>query len=256
MQKAGAVMTAAVTVPLVALGRKALTVAGDFEQGMALVGVALRGTGTDMEQVRQYALQMGADTVFGAQDMSEAILGLAKAGQSWSEIAGDMTGTTGTLAAATNLAAASDLNLASAADAVSVAMATFGLDASDAVRIVDNFVQTADASVSEVGDLTAALVNVGPTAAQFGWGLEDVNTALALLSERGIAGSEAGTALKSMMTNLMRPTDDVQETLKNLNIELYNSAGEMNSLPNIIEQLSMSMAGLTEEQRNLSLIHI
>jgi len=250
MKGIGAAMSVAVTAPLILIGKKALTMAGDFEQAMGLAGIALGGTGTDMKLVSDFALQMGSDTVFSALESADAIIGLAKAGQTWSEIAGDMSGKTGTLVAATNLAAASDLDLASAADAVSIAMATFGLSADDAVRIVDNFVRTADASVSEVGDLTAAMANVGPTAAQFGWKIEDVNTALAILSERGIVGAEAGTSLKSMMTNLMRPTDDVTETLAALGIELYNSAGQMNSLPNIVGQLSTAMTGLTEEQRN------
>ena len=250
MAMAGAAMSAAITAPLVALGKKALTVAGDFEQSAALLGIALRGTGTDMEQVRQYALQMGADTVFGAQEMVDSMTGLAKAGQTWEQIAGDMTGTTGTLAAATSLAAASDLSLAEAADAVAVAIATFGLNTDDAVAIANTFVQTADASVAEVTGLVDALRNVGPTAAQFGWTLEDVNMALAILSERGIQGGEAGTALKSMMTNLMRTTPDVTGTLKALNITLYDQQGQMRSLPDIIKQLSASMAGLSEEERN------
>jgi TP901 family phage tail tape measure protein len=41
-------------------------------------------------------------------------------------------------------------------------------------------------------------------------GIEDTNNALAILSTRGITGAEAGTALKSMLTNLQRPTTAVR----------------------------------------------
>ena len=53
---------------------------------------------------------------------------------------------------------------------------------------MDNFVKAADASVAEVGDLKEALSNIGPDAARLGFSIEDVNTALALLSTRGIRG--------------------------------------------------------------------
>jgi phage-related protein len=111
-------------------------------------------------------------------------------------------------------------------------------------------VQSADASVASVSDLADAMSNVGPTMAAFGFELEDVNAALAILSTRGIKGSEAGTALKSMFTNIMRGSKESEQALKDLNVQLYDQAGNMRSLPDIVKDLSRAMSGLTEEQRN------
>ena len=238
----GKTLTTAVTLPLIGIGVASVKMAGDFEEQMGLAQLALRDTGVSMDTVSDYALKMGADTIFNAQEMALALTGLGKAGLSWEEIAGDMSGATGVLAAVTNLAAASDLELAQAADTVAVAMATFGRPAEDAVAIVDNLVMSADASVAEVGDLAAAFATAGPVIAGFGWSMEDMSVALALLSERGIRGSEAGTALRSMMNNLMRPTDQVKDALAALNVNLYDSEGRLKVLPAIIGELSAALA--------------
>ena len=231
-----------------------------FNKQAAMMEVAARSSGTAFDDLHDAAVLVGGDTRLvgvSATGAADAITGLYKAGLTTADVFGDLNGYMedgaelgGTLRAAIDLAAASELDMAAGADAISVAMATFGLEAEDATDIADGFVQTADASVASVSDLVAAMVNVGPTAAAFGWKMEDVNVALALLSQRGIAGAEAGTALKSMMTNLMSPTDKTQEALEELNITLYDEAGVMRSLPDIAGQLSVALSGVSEEQRN------
>ena len=267
----GALMTTALTAPLAAIGGLAAHVAGDFEQQMNILSLAAKGSGTSLEELRQSALKVGADTHLvgiDAAEAADAMTNFYKAGLDTNEIFGDMQGylqgTTelaGALRAAIDLAAASELDLGQASDAVTIAMRTFGLSASDAEDIANSFVQAADASVADVGDLTEALKNVGPTAASFGWSLQDVNTALALLSSRGIKGAEAGTALKSMMVNLMRPTKQVKQALKELNVSLYDEQGHLKSLPEIIGDLSGALdtnatvtryvGGATKEQSKL-----
>ncbi|MFH1268188.1 MAG: phage tail tape measure protein, partial [Planctomycetota bacterium] len=214
MMGAGTLMTATVTAPILGIGAAAIKTAGDFESQMNILSVAARSSGTAVGDLSKAALRVGADTELvgiSASEAADAMTGFYKAGLDTTAIFGDLNGylegntsLTGALRSAVDLAAASDLDLAASSDAVAIAMATFGLSAEQATGIADSFVRTADASVSEVGDLVAAMANVGPTAAQFGWNLQDVNTALGILSTRGISGSEAGTALKSMMTNMMR----------------------------------------------------
>lgn len=240
------------TRSLVGFAKVSVSTASTFEDEMAILGIAARSAGVGVESLRDYALKMGADTMFSAQEAAEAMTGLFKAGMEAEEVMGDMTGETGALSASMALASASGMGLAEASDAIAVAMATFGYGAEDASRIVNSFVGAADASVAEVDELTMAMANVGPTAAAFGWSLEDVNIGLAVLSERGIRGSEAGTALKSMMTNLMRPTDDVIDTLELLGIALYDSEGHLKDLPTLIGELSTSMVELSDEERNLA----
>lgn len=246
---AGAVAIASVTKEAIAFNGQA-----------ALMEIAARSSGTAFDALHDAAIKVGGDTRLvgvSATGAADAITNLYKAGQTTTQVFGDLNGYLeegtelgGTLRAAIDLAAASELNMAQGADVLAIALATFGRSTDDASAIANNFVQAADASVASVSELSQAFVNVGSTAAAFGWGIEDVNTALALLSQRGIRGAEAGTALKSMMTNLMRPTDKVKEALNELNVSLYDEQGVMMSLPDIMASLGSAMEGLTEEQRN------
>jgi len=260
MMRLGGAITAGVTGPLALIGGAAANAAGDFEAAMNVLGIAARSSGTAMGDLSKAAIQVGADTDLvgiDAMEAADAMTTFYKAGLDTTDIFGDLqgyiSGTTplmGALRASIDLAAASDIDLAEASDAVAVAMATFGLSAEDAAGIADSFVGAADASIAEVSDLTEALKNIGPTMAQFGYSLGDTNTALALLSTRGISGAEAGTALKSMMVNLMRQTSDVQDTLADLNVTLYDENGALKPLPQIIDELGSAMSGLSEEQKN------
>lgn len=260
MSRVGMGLTAAVTTPLLGAGIAALKVGADFESATNILAIAARQSGTPLKELHDAALLVGKDTQLigvDAMQAADAMTTFYKTGFTTSEIMGDLntyleeeTNLTGMLRAAIDLAAASDLDLARASDAVAIAIKTFGLNYEDATAVANSFVGAADASVAEVSDLTAAMYVFGPTANQYGWSLQDTNTALAILSDRGIRGAEAGTALRSMMTNMMRQTDETKEALEALNISLYDQDGQMRALPDIIEQLSRAMGGLTEEQRN------
>lgn len=260
MMTTGTGLTLGVTTPILAIGAGALKTAGDFEAATNILAIQARSSGTAMEDLSAAALQVGSDVDLvgiDAMEAADAMTNFYKAGLTTGDIFADLNGylagTTplvGALRSAIDLAAASDLDLNAASELVAVTMKTFSLSAEDAAAIANDFVGAADASTAEVSDLAQALVNVGPTMAQFGYGLEDTNTALAILSTRGIKGAEAGTALKSMMTNLMRPTDAVKETLSALNVSLYDQQGLLKPLPMIMRDLAAGMAGMTEEQKN------
>lgn len=247
---------------LIAVGAglaKSVTAAADFESQINVLTVAARSSGTTMEQLSKAALQVGADSDLvgiSASEAADAMTNFYKAGLSTNEIFSDLQGylagtapLTGALRSAVDLAAASELDLAAASDVVAVSMATFGLEASDAARIANVLVGAADASLASVGGLAEGMKNVGPAASAMGISLEDTSTALAILSTRGIQGAEAGTAMRSMLLNLQRPTKAVTSALDELGVSLYNTDGTMKALPDVIGQLESAMSGLTEEQR-------
>jgi len=246
--------------PLVAFGGIAAKVAGDFESQMNVLSVAAKGGSTSLEDLRSVAITAGQDVRLvgvSAADVAGAMTGFSKAGLDTNQMLGDMqgylAGTTelgGALRAAIDLAAASELDLGQASDLVTITMNTFGLSSDQVVGAMSNYVQSADASVASVTDLRDAMINIGPTAAAFGFSLEDVNTALALLSTRGIVGAEAGTALKSMLVNIMRDAPEATKALKELNVSLYDQDGAMRPLPDIVADLSRALSGMTDEQRN------
>jgi TP901 family phage tail tape measure protein len=248
---------------LVAVTADSVNLAADFQSQVSILGIAARDSGLSFDQLHDAALAVGGDTSLvgvSATSAADAMTGLYKAGLDTTVIFGDlqgyMAGTAelgGALRASIDLAAASELDMVQTSNLAAVALSTFGSNLTTTEEqaqfvndALNNFVMAADASVADVGDLADALFNVGPTAAAFGFSIEETNAALAILSTRGIRGAEAGTALKSMMTNLMRPTDAVTGALDELGVSLYNADGTMRSLPQIIGDLEGALMGVSE----------
>ena len=263
----GAKMTAFITAPIVAIGSKMLSSAAQFETAMNVMALAAKTSGTSMEDLKKAAIAVGADTELvgiNAAQAAQAMTNFYKAGLKTNDIFGDMNAymnegasLSGALRAAIDMAAASEYDLAAASDAVTIAMATFGISADDATKITDSFVRAADASVASVPELADAMTNVGSSFAAFYANSQDgietmdqLNVALALLSQRGIRGAEAGTALKSMFTNMMRPTDATQEALSKLNVSLYDQEGRLKTLPRLLGEFEEGLKGATEQERN------
>jgi TP901 family phage tail tape measure protein len=73
------------TAPITAFGAMGIKAAGDFGSAMAEIAARTGLVGEELEQVRQFALRMGADTVFSGQQAAEAFLQLLTSGSSVAE---------------------------------------------------------------------------------------------------------------------------------------------------------------------------
>jgi TP901 family phage tail tape measure protein len=218
-----------------------------------------------MEQLGAVALAVGNDQNSlgaSARGAAEAMTMLYKGGLTTNEILGDMQGylsgtteLTGALRAAFDLAAATELDVAQAADVAVVALSTFGREleteaerADFAVGALDFLVRTANASVSEVEDLTGALSYVGPAAQVAGWSLQDVGVAMGLMSNAGMRGTTIGTSLNGMFVDLTETTKKSQVALDEMRISLFDE-GEMRPLVDIVGQFDVALEGLTDQER-------
>ena len=247
MTGAGTSMSMGITLPLLALGAGAATVAAKFETSMNMVQQASGATASEMKDLEQYAKDMGAATVFSAGEAADAMLELSKSGLTSAQIKG------GALKATMDLAAAGNLALADAATITSNAMNTFGLAASDAGSAAAALAGGANASSADVSDLALALSQVGPGAKTAGLSLQETVAVLAEFADKGIRGSDAGTSLKTMLTRLIPSTDKAAGMMEKLGISFVNSDGSMKSISEVAEILQQKMGGLSQEQQTLAM---
>lgn len=243
----GRSMTLGLTVPIVAAGGAATSMAAGFDDAMSQVQGALGGASTDMDGLRDLALQLGADTVFSATESAQAMVELAKGGLTEAQIKG------GALAASMDLAAAGQLNLADAAATTVQMMGSFGLGAGDATRIANALAGAANASSADVSDLTQAMSQCSAQAALAGWSLEDTAAALALFADHGVKGSDAGTSLKTMLQRLAAPTDQAAEAIAAYGLNIRDSNGQMKDISGIADELTGKLGGLSDAERDAAL---
>lgn len=243
----GRSMTLGLTVPIVAAGGAATSVAASFDDAMSQVQGALGGASTDMDGLRNLALQLGADTVFSATESAQAMVELAKGGLTEAQIKG------GALAASMDLAAAGQLNLADAAATTVQMMGSFGLGAGDATRIANALAGAANASSADVSDLTQAMSQCSAQASLAGWSLEDTAAALALFADHGVKGSDAGTSLKTMLQRLAAPTDQAADAIAAYGLNIRDSNGKMKDISGIADELTGKLGGLSDAERDAAL---
>ena len=238
----GTTLTQKVTVPLLGIGATGLKVASDFEKGMSEVKAISGATGKEFDALREKAIELGADTAFSAGEVADAMTEMAKAGWTSNQI---LDGMSGVLAAA----AASGESLATVSTIIADAITGFGLEASDSTRLADLLTQAANSGTIGIADLGESFKYVAPVAGAMSLSVEDVTTALSAMSMAGIKGSQAGTSLRTMLTNLVKPSDKMAEAMDELGISATNSDGSMKSLDEIVDNLRTSFDGLTEAEK-------
>lgn len=246
ISNAGAALTG-LTAPLAAFGAIGLHTASNFSNAMAEISARTGLVGKDLEDVRNFALKMGADTSFSAQQAAEGLLQLLASGQTTAEALA-------TLPAVMDAAAASGENLGHTADMVTDIMAAFQLPVSEATNVVNSLSKAAGASSADIASLGLGFGNVAGVARKFGLTVDDTAAALAILSENGVKGAEAGTALRSMLNHMIQDTDAVQGAWNDLGTSLFDATGNIRPLKDVMADIKVAMSGMTEE-RQVKIMH-
>ena len=224
-------MAAAATVAFAAVAGKAIQMAGGYDLAMRSVQAKTGATGELMDRLSEQSREMGRTTVHSATEAARGQAFLAQAGFDANEV---LEALPATLALATS----GELDLASAADITSNVLSGFKLETDQTARVVDVLAKAADSSNTDVAQLGEALAKAAPSAAAAGWSLEEVTAAIGKLSDAGIQGEEAGTALKTMMAKLAIDGGPAEKLMAKMGISVKDTTGQMLPLNDILTALA------------------
>lgn len=254
MQEAGDKVTSVgkklmpVSASVAGIGVAGIKTAADFDAGMSQVAAISGATGKDFDALREKAWEMGSKTKFSATEAADAMSYMAMAG--WKT--GDMLdGIEGIM----NLAAASGEDLASTSDIVTDALTAFGLSAKDSAHFADVLAKASSSSNTNVSMLGESFKYVAPVAGALGYSVEDTSVALGLMANSGIKASQAGTALRTIMTNMAKPTAAMENAMADLGVSLDDGKGNMYSFAEVMQQMRAGFGELkiSEEEFHSSL---
>ncbi len=237
----GSTLTKTVTAPLLGFGTIAVKTAADFEQGMSKVQAISGATGSDLEALADKAKEMGAKTKFSATESAEAMEYMAMAGWKTEDM---LAGIEGIM----NLAAASGEDLALTSDIVTDALTGFGLTAKDTGMFADVLAAASANANTNVAMLGESFKYVAPVAGALGYSVQDTSLALGLMANAGIKASQGGTALRTVLTNMVNPTDNMAAAMDLLGVSLTDNAGNMKSLKEVMVDLREGFKGTAAEQ--------
>ena len=231
-----------VTAGVTALGTIAVKTGADFDAAMSKVAAVSGATGSEMDALREKAREMGSKTKFSASEAADAMNYMAMAGWKTNDM---LSGIEGIM----NLAAASGEDLASTSDIVTDALTAFGLSASDSGHFADILAAASSNANTNVSMMGETFKYAAPVLGSLGYSAEDSAIAIGLMANAGIKSSQAGTALRSAITNLAKPTDTVASAMEQYGISLTDSSGKMYSLRELMEQLRQKLGGLSEAEQ-------
>lgn len=247
-ETAGKSLTKYVTVPLTAAGAASLKAGMDFDSAMSQVAATMGKTTEEIEELREFAIEMGSTTSFSATEAAEALNYMALAGYN-AETSMKM------LPTVLNLAAAGGMDLAKASDAVTDAQSALGLSVDDTTTLIDQLAKTSSTTNTSVEQLSEAILTVGGTARDIKGGTAELTQILGILADNGIKGSEGGTALRNMMLKMAKPTKDASAILADFSDTLghdlfYDAEGNLRNFKDIMLDLQWLIEPMSTSDKN------
>lgn len=213
-----------------------------FEAQMSGVGAISGASAEEMELLNDKAKEMGATTKFTAAQSGEAFEYMAMAGWKTEEM---LSGIDGILA----LAAASGEDLGTTSDIVTDALTAFGLTAGDAGHFADVLAAASSNANTNVSMMGETFKYVAPIAGSLGYSAEDVATAIGIMANSGIKASQAGTALRTIMSNLTGDFKIQGDAIGEVTVKTQNADGSMRDFSEILSDTRAAFDGLTESEK-------
>lgn len=242
MRNVGSNMSMYFTLPVVAGFGAAIKTGADFEGQMSRVGAIAGSSKSQLKAMSDQAVDLGAKTSLSASEVAKGMEELAALGMNTNQIMKAMPGVI-------SAAEASGSDLATTATIMASSLNSFNLKASDSGHVADLLATAANDSAADVQYMGDALKYAGTPAHSLGVTLEDTSAAIEVMSNSGLEGSQAGTALRASFIRLAKPSAQSQKAIDKLGISLSNSKGEFVGMPNLIGQFKDALQGMTKDQK-------
>ena len=229
--------------------KDAVSVYADFDQAMANTAATAGATSEEYAKLEAAALEMGKKTTKTATEASEALGYMALAG--W-----DVNTSISALEPVLRLSEATGMDLATCSDLVTDSMSALGLTVDELSCYLDVASKANNKSNQTAQQLMEAYIGCGGVLNNLGVSVEDSATALGVLANRGIKGSEAGNKLNTVLINLTSGTGQAGAMMKKLGISAFDSEGKFIGLQETLQLVNEATKDLTEEERNAALAAI
>lgn len=247
--KATAAASMAAGAAVVGIGAASIATGSEFEAAMDSTAATANATAAEYNMMRDAALEMGRTTSKTATESAQALEYMALAGWSAED---SIEGLPGVL----RLSEATGLDLARTSDLVTDSMSALGVEIEGLNEYLDLAAAANNKSNQTAEQLMEAYIGVGGTLKGLNIPLAESGTALGVLANRGIKGSEAGNALSAAIINLTTGTGRAGKMMEKIGLTAFDDTGKFKGLKNVLVELNGKLADMTEEEKNATLAAI
>lgn len=256
VSKAGSTLTKAITLPVAAGFTVATKAASDFTTQIGEIGPLLTNGQAITAEYKQQLEQMGESSKQWAKDYG---VSTTEINQGLAEVVRkgyDANQTMGVMPAILDATKASGDAFNDVMNVSTEVISQFNLKGKDyettvqnATRVTDSLTYVANATSAGFTDLGLAMSYVGPVANSLNMSVEETAAAIGLLSDAGIGGEKAGTALRGALTRLLKPSDQNIAGFEQLGISVDDFKEGTLTLPDILDKIKTNTQGWTDAQR-------
>ena len=232
-----------------ALGRKladaakyVVEVGSTFEASMSKVQALSGATGSNLDALSKKAQELGRTTQFSASEAADALSAMALAGWDTQEM---LDGIDGVLA----LAAAGEMDLATASDTVAGYLAAFNMKASESTKLANIMAKAQSKSKTTTDQLAAAYSTSATNLTQAGQSVETTTALIEGLASVSDTGSGAGTRLSAAMSQITQKMSDGKIAIGDTMVEVTDSTGAFRDMIDIIADVETATDGMTDAER-------
>ncbi len=260
VQKVGSTMTKALTVPLAAGFTLATNKAADFQTQIGEIGPLLTNGGAITKEYREQLDQMSDSSKKWAKqygvsttEINNGLAEIVRKGY-------DANQTMGVMPSILDATKASGEKFNDVMNVTTEVISQFGLKGKtynetlqNTARVTDSLTYVANATSAGFSDLGLAMGYVGPVANSLGMEVEETAAAVGLLSDAGLGGEKAGTALRGALTRLLKPSEQNIAGFEKLGISVDEFKNGTLSLPEILDKIKTNTVGWTDAQRTAAI---
>jgi TP901 family phage tail tape measure protein len=259
LSNAAGLALAAVGAAMVGIGVASVREFAKFDAALvksqAIMGDLSDALKNDMANA---AREVAKVTTFSAEQAAESYFFLASAGL-------DAESSIKALPQVAQFAQAGMFDMARATDLLTDAQSALGLTIrDDAVANMKNMIQVSDVLVrantlanASVEQFSVALTTkAGAALRDLGKDVEEGVAVLAAFADQGIKGELAGTQLAIVLRDLTTRAIKNKDEFAKMNIGVFDAAGNMNNLGDIVSDLESALEGMSDETRKATLMQL
>lgn len=189
------------------IGTAAAMASIGFEDSMAKVSTIADTTQVPLGDLRKGILDLSNQTGISSEEIANNVYDAISAGQKTGDAVNFVSNST-------KLAKAGYAEAGQSLDLLTTIMNSYGLKAQDVTKVSDTLIQTQNLGKVTVGELSADMGKVIPTAKSLGVNLSQVSSGYAIMTSKGIKSAETTTYMNSMLNELGKSGTAANKALK------------------------------------------
>lgn len=214
--------------------------AADFDAAFRQITTLFDATDEDLAKFKDSILEYASGSSASLEEITNSLSAAIGSGVEYSK-------SLDLIATAEKLSVATRADLKGTTEVLVSTLNAYGLSTSAAGEVSDKLFQIIKDGKIEMTDLSASLANITPIAATAGVSLDEIGAGIATLTAAGVQPSTAIDALRSALSNLIKPSEQAKKLANELGIEFDANALKSKGLAGVLDDVQKATGGSADK---------